>query len=176
VLFYAKFSPLHGLPVILDAVERLKAEPIHFTIVGGGQLEDEVRRAVARSRSSALEWIPWLEREALIERMRNCQLSLGIFGDTSKAAMVIPNKVFQALAMGVPVITRDSPAIRELLDAGQSLFTCATDGATLATVILTCRRNFKEVKAIAQKGRDVFNARASHAAIARQFLEAVDGR
>ncbi len=176
VLFFAKFSPLHGLPVILDAAERLKAESIHFTFAGGGQLEDQVREAVARSRSSAIEWIPWLEREALIEHMSHCHLMLGIFGDTTKAAMVIPNKVFQALAMGVPVVTRDSPAIRELLEDGQSMFTCAADGATLATVILTCRRNFAGVKAVAERGRGVFEARASHQALARQFFEALGGR
>ena len=176
VLFYAKFSPLHGIPVILDAVERLKAEPIHFTFAGGGQLEDQVRQAVARSRSSAIEWIPWLERDALIERLQRCHLTLGIFGDTTKAAMVIPNKVFQALAMGVPVVTRDSPAIRELLEDGQSMFTCAADGATLATVILTCRRNFAGVRAVAERGRDMFNRCASHQAVARQFFEALGGR
>src|SRR5262245_5916870 len=176
VLFYAKFSPLHGLPVILDAAERLKAEPIHFTIVGGGQLEEEVRRAVARSRSSALEWIPWLEHDALIERMQGCHLSLGIFGNTTKAAMVIPNKVFQALAMGVPVVTRDSPAIQELLEDGQSMFTCGPDGAMLAAAILTCRRNFDAVKTVAQRGQGVFRERASHQAIARQFFQALDGR
>src|SRR5438132_992963 len=32
VLFYAKFSPLHGIPAIIDAAERLKEENVHFVI------------------------------------------------------------------------------------------------------------------------------------------------
>jgi glycosyltransferase involved in cell wall biosynthesis len=115
VIFFGKFSPLHGIPAILDAAERLAPEQVHFTIAGGGQLEDVVRQAAERSKSASLEWIPWLERDALIDRMRACHICLGIFGNTRKAAMVIPNKVFQSLAMGVPTITCDSPAIRELL-------------------------------------------------------------
>jgi glycosyltransferase involved in cell wall biosynthesis len=175
VLFYAKFSPLHGITAILEAAEKLKDEPVQFTIVGGGQLEDCVRQAVKCSGSSRLEWIPWLERDALIERMRTCHVSLGIFGDTTKAAMVIPNKVFQALAMGVPVITRDSPAIRELLQDGASAMLCGLSGSDIAAAILTSRNDFTRLRAIGSGGRKVFLEHANHPAVAQQFLQAIHG-
>jgi glycosyltransferase involved in cell wall biosynthesis len=173
VLFYAKFSPLHGIAAILDAVERLKEENIHFTIVGGGQLEETVRDAVARLPSTTFEWIPWLDRDGLIDRMRRCHVNLGIFGNTRKASMVIPNKVFQAIAMGVPVITRDSPAVRELLEDGKSAVLCGTGGTALAHAILACREDFDRLKSVGARGREVFAERASHRAIAKQFFEAV---
>jgi glycosyltransferase involved in cell wall biosynthesis len=173
VLFYAKFSPLHGITAILEAVEQLKDEPIQFTIVGGGQLEDSVRQAIRRSGSSRLEWIPWLERDALVERLRTCHVSLGIFGDTTKAAMVIPNKVFQALAMGAPVITRDSPAIRELLQDGASAVLCGTNGSDIAAAIRTSRDDFTRLRAIGTCGQKTFLEHASDPAIARQFLKAI---
>ena len=176
VLFYAKFSPLHGVMAILDAAERLAHEPVHFTIVGGGQLEDAVRQAVERSRSSLIEWIPWLERDALIDRMRACHVALGIFGNTRKAAMVIPNKVFQALAMGVPTITRDSPAIRELLEDEVSAILCGTDGVEIAEAIIAARADFGRLQAIAASGREAFTTNATHHALAEQFLKAVHVR
>ncbi len=175
VLFYAKFSPLHGMTAILEAAEQLKNEPIQFTIVGGGQLEDAVRQAVSTSGSSRLEWIPWLERDALVERMRTCHVSLGIFGDTTKAAMVIPNKVFQALAMGVPVITRDSPAIRELLQDGTSAVLCGVTGPEIAAAVVTARNDFARLRAIGSCGRKAFLEHASHPAVARQFFMAIHG-
>jgi glycosyltransferase involved in cell wall biosynthesis len=64
-----------------------------------------------------LNWIPWAPYRELADWIDHADVCLGIFGDSDKASRVIPNKVFQILAMGKPLITRDSPAIRELLAA-----------------------------------------------------------
>lgn len=177
VLFYAKFSPLHGVLTILDAARKLQGEEVCFTIVGGGQLEADVRKEVHELELPNLEWIEWLDTAVLVERMRQCHVNLGIVGATTKAEMVIPNKVFQALAMGVPVITRESPAIRELLDHGPSGVLCeADDGAELARAILQCKHDQDSLEMIGRNGREAFLQRASHPAIARQFFEAVHAR
>jgi glycosyltransferase involved in cell wall biosynthesis len=113
VLFVGKLIPLHGLETILAAA-RL-APDLRFRVVGSGQLD----RLLA-DRPPNVEHVPWVEYERLPEELHRACCALGIFGASAKAARVIPNKVFQALACGTPVITADTPAARELLRDGES--------------------------------------------------------
>jgi glycosyltransferase involved in cell wall biosynthesis len=106
VLFFGQFIPLHGIETVVRAAQRANAEPIEWVLIGRGQEEAKIRHMLEKGRVKRLELNEWIHR---------ADVCLGIFGGSGKAARVIPNKVFQALSAGAPVITRDSPAIRELL-------------------------------------------------------------
>lgn len=113
VLFVGKLIPLHGLETILAAA-RL-APQIPFRIVGSGQLDE-----LLDDPPPNVAHVSWVEYEQLAGEYHRAAVALGIFGTTGKAQRVIPNKVFQALACGTPVITADTPAARELLEDGKS--------------------------------------------------------
>jgi glycosyltransferase involved in cell wall biosynthesis len=113
VLFVGKLIPLHGLETILAAA-RL-APDLRFRVVGSGQLE-----RLLDDRPPNVEHVAWVDYEQLPRELHRAACALGIFGTSAKAARVIPNKVFQALACGTPVVTADTPAARELLENGRS--------------------------------------------------------
>jgi glycosyltransferase involved in cell wall biosynthesis len=114
VLFYGQFTPLHGIETIVRAAQMAQDEAIRWILIGTGQEAGTVRALLAPAPAQ-VDWIEWVDYEALRDHIARADVCLGIFGDTGKAARVIPNKVFQILASGAPLITRDSPAIRELL-------------------------------------------------------------
>jgi glycosyltransferase involved in cell wall biosynthesis len=112
-LFVGKLIPLHGVDVVLDAARR--APELRFRVIGSGQLE-----ALLDRRPPNVEHAPWVEYERLPEELQRAGCALGIFGTSAKAARVIPNKAFQALACATPLVTSDTPAARELLVDGES--------------------------------------------------------
>jgi glycosyltransferase involved in cell wall biosynthesis len=114
VLFYGQLIPLHGVRTILDAARLTRGDRVHWLIVGRGQDEATLRAAMAEPDRANITWLPWVDYDQLPGVIARAQICLGIFGKSDKAARVIPNKVFQALACGKPVITRASPAMDPL--------------------------------------------------------------
>lgn len=116
VLFFGQFIPLHGIDTIIRAAQMMEAEPVEWVLIGKGQEQGSIQRMLKEDPLPHLRWIPWVPYNELTDWLRNADLCLGIFGDSQKAAQVIPNKVFQILSSGRPLLTRDSPAIRELIN------------------------------------------------------------
>ncbi|MDJ0839740.1 MAG: glycosyltransferase [Acidobacteriota bacterium] len=114
VLFYGQYIPLHGIQTIVEAAA--KAGPdVSWVLIGSGQEEERIRAWLEEHPAENLTRLSWVPYEELRNHMRDADILLGIFGTSEKAGNVIPNKAFQALACGKPLLTRDSSAVRELV-------------------------------------------------------------
>jgi glycosyltransferase involved in cell wall biosynthesis len=154
-LFVGKLIPLHGLETILAAA-RLAPE-LRFRVVGSGQLEH-----LLSERPPNVEWVEWMEYEQLPEENQRAGCVLGVFGTSAKTARVIPNKAFQALACGAPLVTADTPAARELLVDGESaLLVPAGDPAALAAAVQRLAADLTFAERIGAGGLAAYRAQAS---------------
>ena len=168
VLFVGKLIPLHGLETILDAARLLPDVP--FRIVGSGQLD-----SLLDDRPANVNWIPWIEYEQLPVAIQAAGCALGIFGTSDKAARVIPNKAFQALACGTPLVTADTPAARELLTDGENAVLVPTADATaLAAAIRRLAGDPALARRVAGAGRATYEARASEEVLGAQWRELLE--
>ena len=154
-LFVGKLIPLHGLETILAAA-RLAPE-LRFRVVGNGQHD-----ALLADRPSNVEWVQWVEYEQLPEEYRRAGCALGVFGTSAKASRVIPNKAFQALACGAPLVTADTPAARELVTDGESaVLVPPGDAAALATAVRRLAADAELAERLARGGLEAYRAQAS---------------
>jgi glycosyltransferase involved in cell wall biosynthesis len=167
-LFVGKLIPLHGLDTILAAA-RLVPE-LTITVAGRGQLD-----SLLDTRPSNVDWVPWIDYEQLGDAYRNTMCALGIFGTSPKTSRVIPNKVFQAIACGTPVITADTPAARELLTDGESaLLVPPGDPDALGETLRRAATDHDLLTRIAAGGRRAYEQHASEDVLGRRWRDVLE--
>jgi glycosyltransferase involved in cell wall biosynthesis len=168
-LFVGKLIPLHGLETIFEAARR--APELRFRVVGSGQLQP-----LLDDRPANVEWRAWVDYERLPDELRACGCALGIFGTSPKARRVIPNKVFQALACGAPVITADTPASRELLaDEDNALLVSPGDPEALVAAVRRLAAEPELTRGIAARGLSTYRAQASEAILGNRWRALIAG-
>jgi glycosyltransferase involved in cell wall biosynthesis len=161
-LFVGKLIPLHGLGTVLEAA-RL-APGLRFKVIGSGQLE-----ALLHDRPPNVEHVPWVEYDRLPHELRRAGCALGIFGTSEKARRVIPNKVFQALACGAPVVTSNTPAARELLADQSAMLVEPGDAEALAAAVRRLGEDAELARRVADAGLAVYRSRASEQVLGERW-------
>jgi glycosyltransferase involved in cell wall biosynthesis len=134
-----------------------------------------VRARLRSAEPGRVTYLPWVDYQELPARIAAADCVLGIFGAGDKASRVVPNKVFQAMAMGAPVITRESPAIERVLTHRQSaLLIPPADPDALAAAIHEMRDPALRAQ-LGRGAREAFLRTGSREALACSLEAALDG-
>jgi len=169
VSFHGSYIPLQGVEKIFGAAQLLKNEPdIFFRFIGPQRMFDDFKKEIEGLKNN-IETISWLSTDILNKKLNEADVVLGIFGDTDKADRVVPNKVFQGIAVKKPVVTKDTPAIRELF-TDEELFLVTNTPEAIAASILKIKENHQSANAMAVKAYEKFLNKFSEPVLGK-FLE-----
>jgi glycosyltransferase involved in cell wall biosynthesis len=95
----------HGLDRVLDAAELLRDQrDIVFILAGGGAERARLEERVTRDGLANVRMIPRQPRERVPALLRACDLTLIPLRNEPVFATVVPSKLFEAMAYGVPVL------------------------------------------------------------------------
>ena len=167
-LFVGKLIPLHGVETVLEAARI--APDLRFRIIGSGQLDELLTR-----RPANVEHVPWVDYERLPHELHSAGCALGVFGTSEKAGRVIPNKAFQALACGGPLITADTPAARELLvDEESALLVRPGDAEALAMAVGRLAADPALAKRLADGGLQAYRTQASERVLGERWRTLIE--
>ncbi len=175
VLFFGKYIPLHGIENIIKTIELLeeKKESFKFIFIGRGQLFEYFQKEFKKLKEKDfdLEIIEWVDYEKLNNYINSSDIVLGIFGVTPKAKRVIPNKVFQAVAVGKVVFTAKTKAILEFFKEDEIVLIDEPFPENLKKHFLGYLENKDFYKKIGEKGYLKFKKLASKEALSQMLKQ-----
>lgn len=162
VIFFGTYVPLQGAEYIIRAAKLLESQKdIVFYFIGKGQDKPKSIGLANELGLKNIEFIDMMSSEDLRTEIAKSDIVLGLFGNTPKTPLVIPNKVYEALAMKKPVITADTPAIRELFGENDLMLVKIADPKALADAILRLKKDPRLMGILAINGYNKFKSNAS---------------
>jgi colanic acid biosynthesis glycosyl transferase WcaI len=128
----------HALERVLDAAELLRDTPeIAFFFAGGGAERAALEKSVARRDLASVRLVPRQPKERMPALWSACDLTLITLRDDPVFASVVPSKLFEAMAHGVPVLMSvpEGEATALVREQGCGVVTPPEDPIALAAAI-----------------------------------------
>ncbi|KKK96593.1 hypothetical protein LCGC14_2661220 [marine sediment metagenome] len=179
--YWGGYIPLHGVEFMLRAFKHLeKYDDIYFSMIGKGQTYEKNLKLAQELNIKNIEFIPKLflkkDLEKLPEIISNFDIGLGLFGRSIKTLLAIPNKVFEGLAMKIPMITSKSPAINELLSDKENIILCErANPKSLAKAIIRLKEDEDLISRIKEEGFKLFKNYLTSKEIGKKLINVLDG-
>ena len=146
VEFHGIFNTLQGVAFIIKAAKHLEShDDIKIIIIGNGKGQDKLLQLAQSLKIRNIEFIEPVDKKELAIKISEADVCLGIFGTSDKARRVIPNKVYECAGMRKPVITADTPAIREFFTDDDLMLVKIADAEAIARAVLKLKED-KELR------------------------------
>jgi glycosyltransferase involved in cell wall biosynthesis len=156
--FVVVYAGAHGLSndlrVLLDAAKILKSEKkIRFVMIGDGKEKAELMQRAAQMNLSNVSFLPPLAKQDMPEVLGAADAGLAILKPLELYKTTYPNKVFDYMAAGIPVILAIDGAIRQVVEAaGGGVFVQPGDPQALAASIKELARTPERARRMGQAG------------------------
>lgn len=130
----------HALENVLDAAQHLKDnDDIRFLLVGAGAVRDSLIAEAKKRHLDNVIFMPRQAKEKMPAVWSLCDVALVHLKNSPVFAGVIPSKIFEAQAMGLPIVLAapEGEASRIVLDDKAGIYVAAEDAPALAGAITT---------------------------------------
>lgn len=125
-----------GLEVVLDAAHSLRDSDAFFLFVGDGARRNAVIARASEMHLHSVQFVGLVPREVAAAYLRACDVVLIPLKRTSQVEITLPGKIFEAAALGKPIIVSAEGASADLVRRyGAGLVAPPEDAGALADAI-----------------------------------------
>jgi glycosyltransferase involved in cell wall biosynthesis len=178
--FVALYAGAHGLSndlgVLLQAAQRLRERPeISLALLGDGKEKPALMAQAAELGLTNLHFLPPVPKAEMAQALAAADACIAILKPIPLYGTVYPNKVFDYMAAGRPVILAIDGVIRQVVEQAQGgLFAPPGDAEALAQTILRLADDPQQAREMGLNARSYVEAHFDRAILARHLAEIVE--
>jgi glycosyltransferase involved in cell wall biosynthesis len=173
--FVVLYAGAHGLSndlgVVLEAARLLRDVPgIQIVLLGDGKEKSALMATATHNGLSNVTFLPPIPKNDMAEALAAADACLAILKPIPLYATTFPNKVFDYMAAGRPVILAIDGVIRQVVESGNAgVFVSPGDPLALAEAIRTMAELPDRGRSMGQAGRRKIVGEFSRADLARRL-------
>lgn len=157
--FVVMYAGAHGLSndlgVLIEAANRLQEHTeIKIVFVGDGKDKQKLKKKADFLKLKNIIFLPSVPKEKMGETLAGANVCVAILKPIDMYKTVYPNKVFDYMAAGRPVILAIDGVIREVVEKARGgIFVEPGNPKILAETIFKCSKSIDECKKMGSNGR-----------------------
>lgn len=174
VIFVGTFSPSFNFETVFEAARLLGGDGVRFVMVGGGDAEASLRlRGEGLANVTFTGWLDRLSVRAVLSLS-----AVGLAPYRKGVSMTLPNKPFEYMAAGIPILSSLEGELKELVSAeGIGLNYEAGDASSLVEAVRYFASSHSACLEMGGRARKLFereyNYEALYPRLARHLEEVV---
>lgn len=165
-----------GIQVVFDAIPEIVKEisDFLFVIVGDGYAEPILKERMAeKDIQDHVLWVGWVDHRQIFDYIRVCRIGIIPHFVTDHVNTTIPNKIFDYMGLGLPVIASDAvPMKRVLKDEDCGITFRSGDATDLKRAVIEIARS-EGMKA--NNGINAVKSRYNWGEDAKRLLSVIQG-
>jgi glycosyltransferase involved in cell wall biosynthesis len=174
--FVALYAGAHGmsndLNVLLEAASLLEdAKNIHIVLLGDGKEKLALLEQAKQMRLSNVTFLPSVPKNEMASALAGADVCIAILKPLEEYKTTYPNKVFDYMAAGRPVVLAIDGVIREVVeDAGCGIFATPGNAKEVAEAIRKLATNVEQSRAMGLEGRSYLEGHFSRVSIGNKLM------
>ncbi|KAA3643055.1 MAG: glycosyltransferase WbuB [Chloroflexi bacterium] len=178
--FIALYAGAHGLSndlnIVLDAAQQLQANPnIAIVLLGDGKDKATLQQRAAEMQLSNVHFLPPVAKTEMAQALAAADVCIAILKPIEMYKTVYPNKVFDYMAAGRPVLLAIDGVIREVVEAGDAgLFVQPGNPTALAAATAQLANDPQAAQQMGRKARSYLEQHFDRSRLASKLQRVIE--
>ena len=176
VVYYGLYSPIHGVKYLVEAARFLRKEKdIEFVMVGNGNTFQKNYDNAKKLKLTNIKFYHDTPEDQHVAILQTADIFPGFFQKHPTVDRVIPNKVYQGMALGKVVLTADAPVIRSAFVNKETIYTVKpADAGSIARAILELKNDPALRYSIAQNSYKLYKKKFTSKAVGKELKRYIE--